>query len=84
MTDQPGWFATSKIAGYTDKRIFFPVDPVYSANSYWSDNWEYVGYPKYSWGSYSLRLTDQSYELGFIPDTDPSSRKAYIRPVKNE
>lgn len=85
MTNKPGWYATSKIAGYTDKRIFFPVDPDYSTNYYWSNNWEYVGNPQYSYGSYSLRLTDEIYELGFIVDNSQiSSPKAYIRPVKNQ
>ena len=86
MTDKPGWYATSKIAGYTDKRIFFPVDPDFSTNYYWSNNWEYVGNPRYSYGSYSLSLTDSSYELRFITDDAPSySRpRGYIRPVKND
>ncbi len=84
MTDVPGWYATSTVAGYTDKRIFFPVDPDFSTNYYWSNNWEYVGNPQYSYGSYSLRLTDSSYELGFITDNNPySSPKGYVRPVKN-
>jgi hypothetical protein len=84
MTDKPGWYATSKIEGYTDKRIFFPVDPTYSSHYYWSNNWEFVGNPYYSYGSYSLRFTDQNYELGFITDNSQiSSPKGYIRPVKN-
>ncbi len=84
MTDKPGWYATSKIEGYTDKRLFFPVDPDYSTHYYWSNHWGFVGDPHYANGSYCLRLTDQSYELGFITDMSQiSSPKGYIRPVKN-
>ena len=78
MTNKPGWYATSTITGYTDKRIFFPVDPDYSTHYFWSNNWEYST-NTYSYGSYTLRLTDSSYDLGFI-NTDP---KGYVRPVKN-
>ena len=84
MTDKPGWYATSKIEGYTDKRLFFPVDPDYSTHYYWSNHWGFVGDPHFANGSYCLRLTDQSYELGFITDMSQiSSPKGYIRPVKN-
>jgi len=84
MTDKPGWYATSNIPGYTDKRIFFPVDQDYSTNYYWSNKEEYVGDPYFSFGSYSLRFTDEIYELGFIPDNSlVSTPKGYIRPVKN-